>query len=183
MKKSLMFIMTFMLAGFLAACGSSNDNTDDNPMDTEQNDDMEMEDNDDVDDEKDTDDSAAMNKDDDTTSDAADKDAKMDELEFFEIQLEVEYTNGSQYEAEIDKESNGDYTAEVDDDINNQHLKGDEAFDHIYPILEKLDITKDSSKEEVIDQVLESFELEKDYVEFEVEITFHDGTEMEYKDK
>lgn len=184
MKKSLMFAMSILLVGFLAACGGSNNNTDDAPTDSEQNEEVQKDKgNDVIDSNKDTDDSDTTNKDDDATNGPSDKDAKMKDLEFAEIELEVEYNNGEQYEAEIEKKSSGEYTSELDDEINNTHLKGDEAFDHIYSLLEKITITKDTSKDEVIDQILQAFELDGDYDEFEVEITFHDGTEMEYEDK
>ncbi len=67
--------------------------------------------------------------------------------------------------------------------MTNTHLRGDEAFEQIYSQLEQVTLDKDSSKEEVIDTILQAFELDSDYDEFEVELIFHDGTKLEYEDK
>lgn len=108
---------------------------------------------------------------------------KMDKLDFQEFELEVDYPDDIEYEAEIEKKSTGLIEAELEDEAANIKLKGLQAFDEIYPLVEKLDITKDSSKEDVINKVITAFDLAEDYTKIEVEITFNDGTKMEQEVK
>lgn len=181
MKKVLITAFSILLIAVLAACGSTDDKgdvsnppkdvtddqqTNENGLNDSQNNDI-------------TNNGAAT----DETNDKLDINEKMKELSFAEIELNVEYSEKEEYEAEVEKKSTGEYKAEVEDDITNIYLKGEEAFEHLHPILQGLNINSDSTKQEVIDAVLESFDLADDYKEFEVEITFQDGTKMEYEDK
>lgn len=108
---------------------------------------------------------------------------KMAELGFAEFKVEIDYADDKEYKADIEKRANGDYKVEVEDELTNTFLKGQDAFDHLYPILQKLEINSDSTKEEVISTVLDAFGLEENYVEFEVDIVFSDGTKLEYEDE
>lgn len=108
---------------------------------------------------------------------------KMERLPFTEFELEVTYDSDVEYEAELDRKSNGHYEVKLDDEINNVQLKGVEAFDQLYPIIKELTITEESTDDEVITDVLNQFNLEDNYNEFELEIKFNDGLEYEYKDK
>lgn len=109
---------------------------------------------------------------------------KMKELPIEEIEVEVEYADGKDYEAEIEHKSDGTYTSELEDEVNEAYIKGQAAFDKLYPMIEKLDITPDSGKQKVLNQVLSAFDLDKNYEEIEVEIDFHDSDdELEYEDK
>src|SRR5690625_953379 len=108
---------------------------------------------------------------------------KMEALEFAEMEIDIDYPEHKEFEAEIEKDSSGNYKAKVEDEIHNNYLKGKDAFDYLYAILENMAITKESSKEEIIDKMLEAFELDPNYEKFEVEIIFHDGTKMEFEDR
>src|SRR5699024_11459412 len=70
-----------------------------------------------------------------------------------------------EYEVEIELESDGTYTAEIEDDLNDEYIKGQEAFDKLYPMVKALDVNPDSSKDDVFDQVLSAFDLDSDYDE------------------
>lgn len=107
---------------------------------------------------------------------------KMDELDFYEIEVEVEYENNLEYEAEIERDDDH-YEAELEDDLNNIDIRGLEAFEEIYPLAEALDLSSDSSDEEAIDEVLEVFDLPDDYEEIEIEIDFHDGSELDIEQR
>lgn len=109
------------------------------------------------------------------------KTEKMNDIGISEFELEVEYTNG-EYEAEIEKSSSGEYEAELEDELDNNNLKGDEAFNHIYDLVKKVDVNSDSSEKEVYDEFLNAFDLTDDYDEIEIEITFEDGSELEYEE-
>lgn len=187
MKKKLGMIFAALLLVVLTACGTSDEDTNEQTDNTD--DEVNMEDEpeqsdqtDDTDDEA-TEDQESSDPADDESIEEDDKNTKMKELEFAEFELEVEYDDDKEYEAEIEKKPSGEYKSELEDELTNTHLKGDEAFDHIYPILEKLSFGKDAPMDEVIDETLQAFELDANYDEFEIEVTFHDGTELEYEDK
>ena len=100
---------------------------------------------------------------------------------FTKFDLDVEYKGNKKFEAEYEAEGIGE--AEIKDTINDKSLKGDEAYQELSPLLEQLKIDANSNEQEVITQVLEVFNLEKDYTEFELDVTFADGTSKEYKVK
>lgn len=100
---------------------------------------------------------------------------------FTKFDLDVEYKDNKKYEADFESEGNGE--AEIEDTVNDHTLKGDEAYKELSPLLEQLKIDANSDEQEVVTQVLEVFGLEKDYTEFELEVTFADGTSKEYKVK
>lgn len=121
----------------------------------------------------------------DTTTDSAagDMQADMDQLSFKEIEIEISYGNDQEYEAEIEQDNNEPIKAKVEDEVNNMYLKDQEAFDDLYPKVKNLDLTKDSSDQETIDQVLDIFDLQADYEKFDVEIKFNDGSKLEVEDR
>jgi hypothetical protein len=100
---------------------------------------------------------------------------------FTKFELDVEYKDNKNFEAEYEAEGSGE--AEIRDTLNDKSLKGDEAYQELSPILEQLKIDGNTDEQEVVTQILEVFSLEKDYTEFELEITFADGTSKEYKVK
>lgn len=108
---------------------------------------------------------------------------KMAELNFSEIEIDVEYRGGKEYEAEIDQDRNEPILAKVEDDLNNVYLRGREAFDHIFERASKLDLTSNSTKQQVIDQVLDVFNLPNDYIKMDVEIKFDDGKKIDIEDR
>ncbi|MGD7055197.1 YusW family protein [Sutcliffiella horikoshii] len=100
---------------------------------------------------------------------------------FTKFDLEVEYEDGVNYEAEYEAEGNGE--AEIEDNINEVSLKGDEAYTELSPRLEQLKFDNSAEQQEVVAQVLEVFELKDDFKEFELEVTFEDGTVKKYEEK
>src|SRR5699024_9695378 len=155
MKKLLGTLATVLLIGILAACGNSdngnaNDTIDDSTSNNvEQNDSMN---NNDTNNEM-ADDNNNNNKDnkkhkeqEDAVDDNDDATEKMKELNIEEIEVETEYPDNKEYEVEIELESDGTYTAEIEDDLNDEYIKGQEAFDKLYPMVKALDVNPDSSK-------------------------------------
>ncbi|WP_248513909.1 YusW family protein [Sporosarcina sp. NCCP-2222] len=107
-------------------------------------------------------------------------------LDYVDFDLSVDYgqTKESSKEVEIEvEEESGMLDAKWKDERNNQIFKGQDAFNQIYPKLEKLKITKDMKKEEVIKQVLKEFDLPNDYKKFDLEIKFRDNTKIEFEDR
>ncbi|PIC64847.1 hypothetical protein CSV79_04290 [Sporosarcina sp. P13] len=109
--------------------------------------------------------------------------ADMDKLSFKEIDVDVSYGKDIEYEAEIEQDNNEPLEAKVEDELNSVHLKGQEAFDELYPKIQQLQLTKDSTNEEAIDQVLKAFGLESNYEKFELEIHFNDGSKLDVEDR
>lgn len=71
--------------------------------------------------------------------------------------------------------------AEYVNSLDSQKLHGDEAYEFLKPIFTDLALTNDMTKEEVIEKVNTAFGI-SDYTEFDLEILYEDGQEIEYKD-
>ncbi|MCK1991070.1 hypothetical protein GW626_12065 [Peribacillus muralis] len=100
---------------------------------------------------------------------------------FKDFQLEVDYPgNDNDYEAEYDT-MGAQTEASIDDEMNKNEVHGDEAMKQLTPLLEKLTFTKDSTDEEVIQEVTKVFNLKDDYEQLDLEVVFDDGTKKEYK--
>src|SRR5699024_477721 len=122
------------------------------------------------------------NKNPDNNSDN-DMQAKMDELPYAEIDLEVDYGKNKEYEIEIEQDEGQPIEAKMEDELNDVYSKGEEAFNELYPMVNALSIDKDTDKETAIQDVLDTFDLDDNYEKFEIEITFNDGSKIEYEDK
>lgn len=107
---------------------------------------------------------------------------RMDELPYTKFELEVEYDDHTEYEAEI-KLKNNEVKAEIENELEGIEIKGPEAFDEIFPIVKELNFDRNTDKNEVIERSLDAFNLSDDYKEFELELTFDDGTEIEFEDR
>lgn len=185
MKKIGMLLSALLIVIFLAACGD--DGADEDSLeDTAQDAIEDTLDNNEEDHNDDGEEQTDENEEGNTSEEASDQDDMknmMDELNFDEIEIEISYGKDQEYEVEIERHSNGDIDAEIEDELNGEDINDDlEAFNKLYPKVKQLDIEQDTEKEEVIKQVLDIFELDDDYEEFEVEITFNDGTKLSYED-
>ena len=118
-----------------------------------------------------------------TTSNQDDMQQKMDEIDYADFGLSVDYANNDEYEAELEKNSNNSVEAEIDDSLNQVKMKGADAFNELYPLVKQLTITQKTSKEDAIKEVIKVFNLPDDYRELELEIRFKDGTKIEFEDK
>src|SRR5690625_7046817 len=78
----------------------------------------------------------------------------MGELDYKEIEIEVDYGDNSEYEIEIEQNDNDTIDAQIEDDINDEYLKGTDAFNTLYPMVKELSINQDTSKEDAIEDVL-----------------------------
>ncbi|MDS9473044.1 YusW family protein [Sporosarcina pasteurii] len=116
-------------------------------------------------------------------SNGSDEAAKMDALDYTEFSLDIDYGNHKDYDVELEREENGFVEAKLEDDTNGIKKRGSEAFNEIYPLVEQLTITQDTTKEEAIKEVLDVFKQDANYQKFELEITFKDGTKIEFEDR
>ena len=188
MKKFYLVATMLILSFLVVACGQNNDpknmNDNNNGVTTnngQQNDNTGVQDN-----EGNVTDDNGMTDDTSQTEDPAanndDQVQKMESLEYVDFELDVKYNNDQDYEADLELENNR-VEAKLEDDLNGIEIEGDGAFDELFPLIEQLTIDQNTSKEDVISQVLEVFDLPTDYNEFELEITFKDGTKKEYDDR
>ena len=99
---------------------------------------------------------------------------------FAEFNLEVDYSPKVKYDASFEKDVDG-IEASIEDQVNNINLRGNEAFDKLNPLLEKLTFDASTPNEQVIEQVLSTFGLDSNYVEFELDVLYTDGTQKEYR--
>lgn len=186
MKKIMMFLGAISIALFMTACDDNNANDDQSAAENDNgniNDqsDADQNDNSNADNDNAVNDNNNANNEDTDANDDMQK--KMDELPYAEIELEVDYGKNNEYEAEIEQDEGRPIEAEVEDEVNDVYLKGEEAFDELYPKVKALSIDKDTDKDDAIKDALETFDLDEDYEKFEIEITFNDGSELEYEDK
>ena len=169
MKKSYVLSSAIALSLALAACGTTADDTDkvvDEPITEESNQ------------------GTATGQDTNTTtSNLDDMQQKMDEIDYADFDLSVDYANHDEYEVELEKNSNNSVEAKIDDSLNQVNMKGTDAFNELYPLVKQLTITQETSKEDAIQEVKKVFNLPDDYKELELEIRFKDGTKIEFEDK
>jgi hypothetical protein len=188
MKKILLFIAVLALSLVVVACGTNkNDNNQTQDKQT-------VEDNNNNDATSGTDGNAGTEGTNGTdtntganTNETANADnseglAKMDELDYLEFNLDIEYGTQDEFDVELERNKDGTIEAEIEDSINGVRKEGTDAFNELYPLVKKLTIDKETSQADAIEQVLEVFNLKNDYTKFEVEITFKDGTRIEFED-
>lgn len=187
MKKLTLFLSLFALSFVLAACGNNSNNAtkEDEPVVEDSG--IEATENNEIEDNNqettDTTDTTETDQSEQPNSGSDDEVAKMEKLDYVEFELEVEYAGDKEYEAELELKSDQRVKAEIEDELKGVEVKGPKAFEQLYPLVEQLTITPDTPKEEAIQEVLQVFELDAGYEEFEVEITFKDGTKIEFKDR
>lgn len=106
----------------------------------------------------------------------------MEELNFTSFELDVEYGH-NEYEFDYEERQNGDYQAELKDSVHEKYLKGVEAFNALHTQFSNQPLEADTPKEEMIQLILDRFQLSDDYTSFELEYTLRDGTKVEIEDR
>ncbi|MGN1402077.1 MAG: YusW family protein [Bacillus sp. (in: firmicutes)] len=101
-------------------------------------------------------------------------------ISFSSFELDVDYNNNKSFEVDYENDNEGT-EASIDDELNNRKIKGDEAFQELKNRLESFSFDQNTPEDEVIQEVLNSFDLKNDYKHFELEVTFSDGTVKEYR--
>ncbi|WP_242223195.1 YusW family protein [Bacillus cereus group sp. BfR-BA-01380] len=104
-------------------------------------------------------------------------------LSFNEFDLRANFQDTKKdYEADYKhKKASEKPEAKLDDSKTNEKLAGDEAINKLAPLLQQLKFDKDTKDEDVINQVVDVFQLDKDYEKFDLKVVFTDGTKKEYK--
>lgn len=99
---------------------------------------------------------------------------------FTQFNLEVDYPNNQKYDVEYENETTGS-EAKIEDQVNNNVVQGNEAINQLVPIFETLKFDNTTSDEDVLNQVIEAFNISNDYIEIELDVQFADGIEKEYR--
>jgi len=182
MKKYTMFLTLSLLLLFATAC---NDQMDESP--TEEGEDMLESTTNDVQDDVVEDETVIDEEATDDTTEARDDDQymrkKLQEVNFQEIEIELDYADGKEFEAEIDYHETKPVEAKVENELNNELLTGKEAFDFIFDRISEIDFSSDRSNTDIINDIIKVFDLPEDYVKIEIEIEYDDGTEREIKER
>ena len=181
MKKSLLSILVFSTLVFVSACGNGNDNTDGNNDANNDNTPTEQ-----ANDSGNNGNAATDQGNNGTGQDNAQNGGATDNsnmatsnLPFTSFDLDVEYGQNQSFEVNYDNERD-DREAKIEDDKNNQVLSGEEAFQELNNRFQNFKFDKSTADDDVINEVIKSFELDENYTKFELDITYADGTEKEY---
>ncbi|WP_077358502.1 YusW family protein [Virgibacillus halodenitrificans] len=182
MKRFLKISVLFITALFITACGQTenenadkNNNTAESEEQSNQTEEMENEENQDTEGDSNEQQSSI-------DADKEDINKKLEDIDYNEFELEVNYPNNKEYEAEIEYD-NKQLTANLNNEFEDNNLNGKAAFDQLYPNVTKLTINKDTNKEQAVKEILDTFDLDKEYLDFEVQLTLKDGTTIEYEDE
>ena len=99
------------------------------------------------------------------------------DLPYEEFELEIE---SATHELEVEFEQSYDeLDAEVEfeqDGHKEMELTGAAALDYLLPILKNLDIDSSMPEDQIIERVLPAFDWNRSYDEFELEVSFMDGS-------
>jgi len=176
--KIIRLLFTSILAMvILQGCGNAKDNQNANNLNT---DNVKNDVRNDVRDTKeDVVEDCDCDKDDDESLEKIDIKGKKIPFSYEKFDLDVEYPNQQSYEVEFKKYTNT-AKVEIEDEIHNKKIYGEQAFNDLKPILEKVNINESTTNDEVIKQVLKEFNLKTDYKHFKLKVRYKDGTEKKY---
>src|SRR5690606_18494216 len=99
-------------------------------------------------------------------------------LPFYKFELEVEYRDDMDVNIELERNPSGNIDVEYLDARNGIRSYGKEAFDLLYPKLKNLSIDETSTEEQALSKVIKVFELEDNDLELEMNVIFHDSTQL-----
>jgi hypothetical protein len=95
----------------------------------------------------------------------------------FDLDIEVDNMDA----IETDYEAGKQLVADYNNRITNVNLNGSAAMEELDKFFMHILITKDTAQQEVIDKIVEWYQLEN-YSKFDLEIDFDDGTRLDIED-
>ncbi len=111
-------------------------------------------------------------------------DERVVKLGFYKFDLEIESDDDDELEVEFEVYRSGQMQAEVEIEVGDRkelELEGQAALDYLLPILENLDIDASMSRQQIVDRVIEAFDWNYGYDEFELEVKFSDGNHIDFE--
>jgi hypothetical protein len=162
MRKALSVLAVLSMSAFLGACAE--DNTAENPADDQE----------------------VVTEDEETnTLDGDEKvftDERSEAIKFDYFEMNVEYPDMTEtaYQVEYEKENDG-LEASIDDNINGQEKDGGQAFETLYPIFSEMEFDENTSKEDLVSQIVSQFNLREDFEWMEVDIDLSNGKSIEFE--
>lgn len=99
---------------------------------------------------------------------------------FAKFSFEAQYSATESIDGDYSNESTG-VEASYENDKTGEKLNGDEAFSYFEPMFESFTFDASTAETDVINEVIAAFELDDNYEELEIDVTFDDGTEKEYR--
>lgn len=101
---------------------------------------------------------------------------------FYAFDLEADYPdNKDALDVDYDNEPNDKMEASYRDQSQGIDLRGDEAMNELDSIFSSFDFDENTPNEEVLDAVIEAFNIPEDATNIELDIDFNNGTEKEYR--
>lgn len=171
MKKFITFFAVSFLLMFASACNNQMDdsslNDENESLETSQN--NVTEESIDVQDDMNMDETESTQEAEPAQDDDQYMRKKLSEVDFREIEIEVDYEGGKEYEAEIDYHESKPVKAKVENELNNELMSGKEAFDFIFDRVKDIDFSSGRSDADIITDVIASFDLPDDYIKIEIE--------------
>ncbi|SET57269.1 YusW-like protein [Oceanobacillus limi] len=105
----------------------------------------------------------------------------MEQLDYRAYDFDVLYED-SEFEGEIE-DDDGLIEAEFYHPFDDVNVRGSDAVDAIFPVLQKLELTPEMTDEEAVEASIAAFHLPENYLKASLEVVFNDGTEKEYEIK
>ncbi|MCA0983119.1 YusW family protein [Halobacillus yeomjeoni] len=110
---------------------------------------------------------------------AYDEEVKNEQLfNFRSFNLAVDYEKDLTYEVFYSHDLN-DIVATIND-FDQQKVIGEEAFNQLTPHFQEMSFDEDTTKPEIIEEVIEILGLDPSYSKFALEVTYHDGSKKVY---
>lgn len=104
------------------------------------------------------------------------------EYSFQKFELDVDYPDMEDaIEVEYDNEPGDEFEASYEDRTQDIRIHGDEAMNKLDKIFSTFDFDENTAEDEVLDAVVEAFEIRDDARKVELEIEFNNGVEKEYR--
>lgn len=115
---------------------------------------------------------------------AIDEQKMMQTFPFTKFSLEIDYAPDMEYDYEYEEKNNGSsYRAELDDSVHDKRLKGKEAFQTLYTLMQDIQLDENTTKADAIQQIFDTFQIDDNYTKFELEYVLKNGTKKEFEDR
>lgn len=183
--KRILFTSLFT-ALLLAACGTGNEEIDpnENSVDIDINENMnsDLNENEPASEENDAggDNTTTNEENQDSNNEPMDVAGSSYEYGVKDFELELDFQDGTEWDFDYENENDDNKEGEIEKENGEEiDLSGTEAIEEIEEMLQAINVTPETSDEDAIAEILSHLNVnEEDLTKFELEIDFHDGTEL-----